>query len=406
MERLSHLMITGGEPSRSVSMEAAVVRTSTLLLFAVIIFLVGALAGSLIVTPSFSPSAGPQLQSGSATFSDRGPTNGPVATNGPAALKSADAPNGDAAVTSPNLQLASFEQFADASNAGSPPSDLTVRAEIRKHFPDLAEQKVDGWVEAYRDISLAELQGLLRERKMLDDLIPASQFDFKPLPSFDVQPVVQNQYVEIINRIRRNVVNVTTPGYRRSIVRTAPTSFTDDLQVSADFTFSFAPGTIEPSPEPFYFAIDDDGTHWFRLTATDGKHPEILTRHGAFSLLPNHRLGLTKDDVVYCVTEKLEPAANPFEIEVSANGELRVTNDDEQVSVVGQLHIVNVTSTSQLKSLDGVFFKLPEEGVTTIDSSSTVQIQPRALESSNTDPRREHDLLNHFEQLAKSENDQ
>ena len=51
-----------------------------------------------------------------------------------------------------------------------------IRREIKQRFPNLPEETVSGWVEAYRDTSLDELRNLLNERQLLKDLFPVSSF--------------------------------------------------------------------------------------------------------------------------------------------------------------------------------------------------------------------------------------
>ena len=147
---------------------------SLTLLFAILLFLGGALAGRQIMTPD--PGA---------THSPPNPTAEPsVAIDSPSAIAtSADDLTPQSTSENGNIRFAGFEQPVEAV-APVALTDEEIRTEIEKRFPDLTQDTVAGWIAAYRGSTEDELRGLLNERQMLKGLFPVRSF---PSPTSDEQ---------------------------------------------------------------------------------------------------------------------------------------------------------------------------------------------------------------------------
>ena len=138
---------------------------SLTILFAILLFLGGAVAGRLIQTPDLQP------------MTTR-PVSDPLTETSPPETPAAPPPVGhhNAVRNSAagDIQFAGFEQPIE-----TPEESLTteeIRREITQRFPDLPEETVEGWVEAYRDSNITELRNLLNERQQLSDLFPVRSF--------------------------------------------------------------------------------------------------------------------------------------------------------------------------------------------------------------------------------------
>ena len=153
---------------------------SLTLLFAVLLFLGGALAGRQIMTPEprsvQSTSDQPQTAELSPTASDFSAATPDLSKSSTGSASSAE---------SGNIRFAGFEQAIEAVEAEAL-TDEEIRAEIEKRFPDLSEDTLAGWIDAYRGSTAEELIGLLNERQMLKSLLPVQSF-LTPLPEDGAQ---------------------------------------------------------------------------------------------------------------------------------------------------------------------------------------------------------------------------
>lgn len=208
-----------------------------------------------------------------------------------------------------------------------------------------------------------------------------------------------------MDQISLNVVNSSTPGYRRTL--TGNQSFGDVLQVSSltnemrkvevtlptvTGVLDSAAGSMKSTSQPLDLAINGDG--YFELTTPEGL---AYTRAGNLHVDENGRL-VSQDGYVVSgkngeivVTGKASPI-------ISVSGEV-----SEGTTQVGQIRLVRFADKHGLTMRSGGLLVPTEPGAETIDSSA--QLQVGFLENSNVIPLNEMismmETSRHFESQQK-----
>lgn len=324
----------------------------------------------------------------------------------------------------PEMRLAAFAQTtidgqlaeqpetssADTGNTSSKEQRTATRNLIQKRFPDLDKDELAGWVDAYVDMPLNELDVLLEQKRLLPRISPAGSGLFAEIDDL-LAPSTSNQtsfFAKAQSIARNNLIHLTTPGHRREKIQTQLDNIHADGDAAStrivSSVFDFTPGSTVPSDNPMHVAValKDDRRAMFRLEPGC-----VLTRCGAFQRLADGKLGLRIGDDAFSASGNIIIPENALELRISKTGEVThqvASGKDGEAfrKQIGRIQMAVVDDLSRLRSSNGVFFTLPEElRKEHLKMTTKVALRPKSLELSNVDLVKETTALHRFEMLAE-----
>lgn len=282
------------------------------------------------------------------------------------------------------------------------PDRETVRQTIRQFFPEIDDQTLDGWADSYQYLTIDELRELLTQKKHLPELFPSASFlsDIDPevrRGASGTPPAAISSLLTARSSVRTNILNWTTPGYRRNVVHSIPVITEAGPQgLTWQSRRTFEAGQIQTSQNPLHMAISNHPDLMFRL-----EPGPVFTRFGAFVRLKDGTLGLLSANEQLRLFGDLAVPQDFRQLSLNAEGALSCTQSNQAISEIGALQIARIFDVSQLKSKDGVFFHLPEalveNGIEMVPGTTVIL---GALESSNVSPEAEARLDRHLEQIS------
>ncbi len=281
---------------------------------------------------------------------------------------------------------------------------------IRKYFPELDDDVLAGWVDAYADLPAQELKQLLLQKSLLPSAGTASTFlsDYTAeLPSLSTASQ-QKYFVAAKTILRNNILHAETLGYRRRKLVTMVTelSAAGDAAAIAITTpdFDFTPAKRSVSPNPLHVALADKVGfgRMFRLEPGG-----ILTRCGRFERLTDGRLGLKIGEQSLALYGDIKIPADVPKIDIDTAGLVTSVTSPakgKQRTRVeyGQIQVAAIHQMSVLHSHNGVFFQVrPEDMERFVTMTSQVSLISRSLETSNVDVDQEINRLKRIERLER-----
>lgn len=214
--------------------------------------------------------------------------------------------------------------------------------------------------------------------------------------------VCQNRNLNVIGN---NMVNISTPGYKSDqfltstfqqelLLRTGnkdksnPTGIGDAsmIRAASDVATNFEQGALEPSGGNLDFAINGEG--FFVIQAEDGTN--VYTRDGAFSVDDQGYLSLSsvgrvmgENGPIQLPSDKISVDAQGriYQVIESTGGEEDTEAEEEQLTELGKIMIVEFADNNQLLKTEGGSFTSAAQG-TAIENPN---IMWQYLERSNVD---------------------
>ncbi|MEZ6121610.1 MAG: hypothetical protein R3C49_00385 [Planctomycetaceae bacterium] len=268
-----------------------------------------------------------------------------------------------------------------------------VAGQIRRYFPDLDENVLAGWVDSYSELSEAELDAILKERREMQSLLSGNG-PKKPLPEamslpdlFDPRAMSSGGFLSAREAvIRRNLLNAETAGFRRRVVVARADSSAEgegDPEL-IDVGFDWKPGAGQPTGQPLHLKIDDALNRFFRLEPGC-----LLTRCGLFERLDNGLMGQRRGDRQFVLSGEIALPDDVSRVEISSTGIVRVRTAKETPSESIQsdvrISLAVVNDLSQLTSTNGVDFHLPSGKSDLLSMKPAEHLHAQWLELSNVD---------------------
>jgi len=283
-----------------------------------------------------------------------------------------------------------------------------IEAAINRYYPDLDADTRTGWLEAYSEMNVRDVETLLAEKKQMPEIAPLGSYlksDFLS-PAARVREVPFN--APLIQRMseitRRNLLNVDTVGYRRQRSHTQLTGLSSGTAAEriefSPVSYDFSQGRFATSGNPLHFRIPAHGAAMFRLEPGC-----VLTRCGRFELMNDGRIGVKSGDQSLALYGDLRVPENAVNVKLNDKGKLTCVlpaEGDEQPTVheIGRIQIAIVSDTSQLKSQNGVYFSVANGAIEQhVTMSDSVPILQHVLELSNVDVETEYERLDRIERL-------
>ena len=382
-------------------------------IFGVLLFAVGGMAGHMMLVDRTPPKL---LMSDNASLSD-GVRESSVFSNRHVHSEY----SGDLQIQPASFEFVSADSDAEAAaefrdsrahdhqRAFAEPD---IRAMIRKAFPNLTAEELEGWVETYCSVPPEDLELLLKEKQAMADMLPLSSgsslFELSNSPTLTstlshstLTRSETKQWISVLlqaeRHLKANLLHAATPGFRRTEVRTtvATVSATADAHTPKLVTsFDFTPGSIRSSDNTLHLAIRQNPQHWFLLEPGN-----LLTRYGAFSRSPDGRLAIIADGVMHFLVSDVRIPNDAIDVNVSETGEFFFADGDGKQQSAGQLELARVSWPSRLASTNGVYFEFTDDD-NEIAMTNEVSIDGSAIEESNVDSAMEFHQLHQFEQLS------
>lgn len=287
-----------------------------------------------------------------------------------------------------------------------------VEQAVRRHFPDLDDDVLAGWVDAYADLSPQELEQLLLQKSLVPTADGAASFLSEytvELPSAGTAS--QQSYFKAARTIlRHNILHAETPGYRRRTVNTMvtePSAGGDSASIALTTpSFDFTPANRTVSQSPLHVALADKYSYGTMFRLEPGC---ILTRFGRFERLEDGRLGLKVGTQSLALYGDITIPADGANVYIDTTGLVTsvVGGDNGEKSTrleYGRIPVAAVYDMSVLQSNNGVFFKVPVEEIgRSVTMASKISLTIRALENSNVDVEKERSRLKRIELLDVKE---
>jgi flagellar basal body rod protein FlgG len=291
----------------------------------------------------------------------------------------------------------------DFDDGPSPAGPEATTAAIIHRFPDLPPKVLAGWVDAYQDMPVAELERLLDHKRLLPDMMPASSFFSEQTESTvpDIGSVDNRNAIDCaIRHLQHNLRHATTPGFRRTVVSTTTPAVSAGSGANAVHLrtdFDLTPGPLQKSGSPLHLAIVDQPQLWFRL-----QPDHLLTRCGQFVRLDDGRLGISDEKTLFPLYGDVKIPSVYRELSVNSDGAVTYLNEQGEQKSAGRLQLAEITDPTSLTSANGVYFARKANGLPLVMTGNII-VQAGMLESANVVPNDEHNLLRHFEELRSFE---
>lgn len=297
--------------------------------------------------------------------------------------------------------------MAQDTTADSPKKQKT-RQLIQKYFPNLDQDSLNGWVDAYSSMPQAELIGLLQQRKLLEGnsgTPPAMKLN---LPKFDLsssaaqsesalENASQSPLQAAANIIRTNLRSSLTIGYRSQTV--AFQSSGSENQSGSSVTlcrrWNLRAGIRRETHRKLDLAITNNDASMFRLEPGC-----VLTRAGHFQRLPDGTLGqmVNGKPLSLFPTVMVPEPTIPFDI--APDGRIETQGHDDSNQQVMMISAFRVRDAGALKSDDGVYFRVPEAGRNAvIHRDLSTRVLSGNLELSNVNFSDEEQVLNQLDRM-------
>lgn len=311
-----------------------------------------------------------------------------------------------------NLPVTQAQQLADtAPDATEAAQRRSVREAILKRFPDLNDNVLEGWVDAYAQIPLAELDLLLEQRQQLPQISPLNRLMAPPerasfeLPEISAAKTQTSTSVnELRGILRQNILHLHTPGHRRRIVKTELSELTAEasasqLRLSAP-EFDFADGAVVTSASPVHVAIVEPQAAMFRLHSATNPEIQLLTRNGRFQRLQDGRLGLVSQKTSLVLSDQIIIPDDASRVQITASGHVTWQSAAGEAVQGGRISLAVIQDLSRLQSRNGVYFRLPAGSPAELLTMTTeVKFRTYAVELSNTVPETEVQMLQYLQVL-------
>ena len=272
-----------------------------------------------------------------------------------------------------------------------------TEGQIRKYFPELSADEIQGWVDTYKDLSATELDMLLQEKLQLSGITPKSSFlsqDF----DFEITEQPQSTIDFALKCVRDNLMNWKTSGYRRTIIRSTPThdTATADQLDFAQNSRSFTPGKIEESHHCLHMAIEGQPNVMFQLQPGN-----IFTRLGTFQRLADGFLGLQfPNGKSLRLSDDISVPENVIST-VIEDGQITFITDTRKNAEPVSIHLARIAVISELHSENGVIFTLPDDQQQFVESIDAVNVRVGAVETSNVAVEDENTTLQQLERIIE-----
>jgi flagellar basal-body rod protein FlgG len=214
---------------------------------------------------------------------------------------------------------------------------------------------------------------------------------------------MQNDLAQL-ERTSMNMVNTSTPGYKREVTSVTPFSqlmSMTDIQSSASevkSSIDLRPGSMRSTGRALDLAIQGEG--FFEINTTEGR---VYTRRGNFQIDAGGKL--VTDQGYAVMGDKGEIKVKSSSVSIDKNGFVFESGSEDQLNSmpVAQIKLVKFTSPAAMIRIEGSNFKAVEEG--NLITENYVQVQQGYLENSNASSAQEMIQLmktvRHFESMQK-----
>ena len=264
-----------------------------------------------------------------------------------------------------------------------------TRKLILKFFPDLDQDSVDGWVDAYSSMSETELTQLLQQRKVFGADFSGLQFNIPKLQAEDVgtvTPATQETsqtapIARALQMVASNISGLHIAGHRcRTFCFTHTANVNDELgSVALQTSWNLAAGKIYQSGRSLDLALTSDHPTMFRLEPGC-----VLTCSGRFLRLPDGRLGQKVGDKDLALFPEVRIPESVTDFRIAKDGSVIGTGRTPEQNRLGQIKAVKIEDASQLQSANGVYFTVPlADQPTAFTPAKQIQIDSGKLELSN-----------------------
>ncbi len=206
-----------------------------------------------------------------------------------------------------------------------------------------------------------------------------------------------------VDVISNNLANVNSTGYKTSsaefksllyqTLQTRSTSANGDAKPvpaqvgsgvrNASITTQFSQGPVNPSSNPFAFAIEGDGLFGVR----NSRGETVYTRNG------NFQMGISSDGFMLCTQEGypvLDSDGMPIEfssdyntskISVTSDGTICYTDEDGNTESLGiKIGIYQFTNTSGLESLGSTMYGVTDASGPAVEEGDNPELKPSKLD--------------------------
>lgn len=339
--------------------------------------------------------------------------------------------------------LPNREPSAGPGKEGPPRKTSSGRRIIERELPNSSAEERNLWHEETKGLSLNDLRELMRIRAQLGRLsAPTREGDRSPgQPAFlppgstgigngpfyppsndalgpsaepDPNRVIGETKAALVRArqlILHNIANAKTNGYKRQFVSFESASDRPMTQAPGDdpLRFSFdapveagarlAPVVVDMSPgklartnRPMDLAIEGQG--FFMLTDPKTKLA-AYTRRGRFSTNASGKIVLLSAGREWVLTPAITIDSDFSDVEVGADGVVRVWNSQRLIQQIGCIQTVTFDSPSVLSPVDGTVFVKPPKTSPTVHSPGADGrlIRQGFLEESNVDVKQELEEL-------------
>jgi flagellar basal-body rod protein FlgF len=209
--------------------------------------------------------------------------------------------------------------------------------------------------------------------------------------------------MESLDLLANNIANASTGGYKADrefySLYIAPEAQDNNpastMPVIEKPWIDLSQGVVHPTGSPLDVALSGKG-----FFSVQGPGGPLFTRNGNFSMAPDGKL-VTSDGYAVLSAKGAPVTLQPSRpMEISTDG--TVTQDG---TVIGQLGVVDFTSTADLSKQGNNYFKVSDPGVRPTPSSGTT-VEQGKLEASNTGSAegavRLIGIMRQFEMLQKA----
>ncbi len=323
-----------------------------------------------------------------------------------------------------------------------------VRSVIERELSHTTREERDIWFDELKALPAGVVRDLLQVRKQIRAMPRLTGGSLEKLASADplrgpnsreisAEPVSQkirfklpddtsaNAAIETaISQLRHNLINITTPGFKRLRVTLVDSYASASLDSTASdeavpspwlgtgihgegcrlapIQLDLKQGSLKNTGRQLDLAIDGEG--FFVVKRGD---KELLTRCGAFTLDRDRQLCLAVTDDHVLLQPTMQIPDETREIQVAADGTVAILKSTEAtITIIGQLQLARVASPARLQPVGQTLY-LANDNSGPIVLGPAMQhgmgeIQQGTLEQSNVDFQIELDEIESLMQIIKA----
>lgn len=256
-----------------------------------------------------------------------------------------------------------------------------TRRVILKHFPDLSGPALDGWIDSYESLPAAQLEVLLRQKKLLPGIVPRGGL-MMDLPEISVPADTKSTFQAERAQAMDNLRHWNSAGYRRwrvcqIPVVSSPEQKSNELRWVARRDFQSA--RLLRSDSPVHLAISGDPDLMFRLEGN------VVTRLGAFVRTEEGLLALPNGKEMLRLVPEVRVPPEARSISFGKDGQVIIHSPGGPVVTEERLTLHRIPDLQALKSSNGILFQVSEAAAEKLEAVRKYNMHANSLEASNVD---------------------